>query len=319
MLPALKLKRNEDRRLRAGHLWVFSNEVDNVATPLTRFTPGELARVLSDRDQFLGYAYVNPAALIAARIVSRLEREQVNAVFFKERIAAALQLRASLYSRPYYRWVYGESDRLPGLVLDRFGEIVVGQIGALGMERCKPWVEAAVQATPGVATLIWKNDGGARALENLPEEVVLAFGNEPAALKVIESPVPGKALEYTVPLRDGQKTGWFYDQTHNRQRLAEYVRPGMRMLDVCSYAGGWAVGALAAGAASASCIDSSASALKHAEANAAANGYAIEPLRGDAFEVLQALAVAGRKFDLVVVDPPAFIKRKKDQPQGIAA
>ena len=143
-LPVLRLKRGEDRRLRAGHLWVFSNEVDNDATPLTDFAVGAMARVLSDRDLFLGYAYVNPHALICARILSRSAVHPPDQSWLEHRLKVALALRERIYAAPYYRVVFGESDGLPGLVLDRYGDVVVGQIATAGMEAWRAQIEAAV-------------------------------------------------------------------------------------------------------------------------------------------------------------------------------
>src|SRR5471030_1164632 len=133
-LPSLRLKRGEDRRLRAGHLWVFSNEVDNEATPLTDFAVGSRARVLSERDLFLGYAYVNPHALICAQILSRSLVHPPDRSWLDHRLRVALALRERIYAAPYYRIVFGESDGLPGLVLDRYGDVIVGQIATAGME-----------------------------------------------------------------------------------------------------------------------------------------------------------------------------------------
>jgi len=318
-LPILKLRHGEDRRLRAGHLWVFSNEIDIKATPLTGLEPGGLVRVVTDRDHFMGYAYANPATLIAARIVSRSAAHPVGPALFDERLRRALALRERLFAHPSYRWVYGESDGLPGLVLDRFGDVVVGQIATLGMQRLKGEIEAAVRRVLGPAVLFWKNDSGARTLESLPAELELAWGEAPAALQVIESLADGRALHYRAPFTGGQKTGWFFDQAVNRAALARYVAPGARVLDVCSYAGAWAVTAMAAGAAAATCVDSSQAALDQALANGAANGFPITARRGDAFDVLAALAAEGERFDLVILDPPAFIKRRKEFPQGVAA
>ncbi|MBL8268525.1 MAG: hypothetical protein JNL55_19175, partial [Steroidobacter sp.] len=142
-LPELRLKRGEDRRLAAGHLWVFSNEVDTARTPLTAFQPGALCRVVSDRDKFLGYAYVNPHSLISARILGRNSAYLPDKSLIVHRLQVAQSLRRSLYEKPFYRLVYGESDGLPGLVLDRFGDVVVGQIATAGMEALRPQIEAA--------------------------------------------------------------------------------------------------------------------------------------------------------------------------------
>jgi 23S rRNA (cytosine1962-C5)-methyltransferase len=298
---------------------VFSNEVDTKATPLTAFEPGALARVLSDRDHFLGYAYVNPATLIAARIVSRSASHPVGPALLDERLRRALALRERLYAQPYYRWVYGESDGLPGLVLERFGEVVVGQIATLGMEQMKPAIEAAVRRVLAPAVLFWKNDSGARTLENLPAALELAWGEAPAELQVVETLADGRTIPYRASFSGGQKTGWFYDQAANRAALARYVVPGARVLDVCSYAGAWAITALKAGAASATCVDASQGALDQAAANARLNGVELETRRGDAFDVLAALAEAGERYDVVILDTPAYIKRRKEIPQGVAA
>jgi 23S rRNA (cytosine1962-C5)-methyltransferase len=312
--PVLLLKRGEERRLLAGHLWVFSNEIDNERTPLAAFAPGAMAQLRSHRNAFLGYAYVNPHALICARILSRAATQPIGPELLARRLGSALALRARLGCAPHGRWVFGESDLLPGLVLDRYGDLVVGQIATAGMEALKGQVEAAVSELVQPRGLYWKNDSAARELEHLPQYAAAAFGDVPAEVEVLEA-----GLTFRAPLAAGQKTGWFYDQRANRARLRSYVVPGARVLDVCSYAGAWAVLARHYGAAYACCVDSSAPALEFAAANAARNGTTIELLRADAFEALQTLAGQGERYDLVVLDPPAFIKRKKDIPQGQAA
>jgi 23S rRNA (cytosine1962-C5)-methyltransferase len=310
----LRLKRGEDRRLNAGHLWVFSNEIDTERTPLTAFAAGAVAEVRSHRDAFLGYAYVNPHALICARILSRDAAQPVGSELIEQRLAAALALRERLGNARYCRWVFGESDLLPGLVLDRYGDIVVGQIATAGMEALREQIAAAVRTLVSPRALYWKNDSAVRALESLPQVAEAAYGDVPQEIEVVESD-----LTFAAPLAGGQKTGWFYDQSANRARLAHYVAAGSRVLDVCSYTGAWAVTALRAGAARAHCVDSSEVALQFAQANARRNGTTLEPLRADAFDALKSLAAQGERFDLVVLDPPAFIKRRKDIPVGQAA
>jgi len=312
--PVLRLKRDEERRLARGHLWVFSNEVDTDSTPLGGFTPGAIVELRSYRDAFIGYAYINPHALICARLLSRDPAQPVNAALIERRLVAALELRARLGTAPYCRWVFGESDRLPGLVLDRYGDLIVGQIATAGMEALKEEVAAAVRRVLAPRGLVWKNDSAVRDLEHLPQLVEAALGEIPAEITVRES-----GLDFTAPLLEGQKTGWFYDQSANRARFSRYVPEGARVLDVCSYAGAWAVTALRHGAARARCIDSSQVALEFAVSNARRNGVAIEAMRADAFEALKALGAAGERFEVIVLDPPAFIKRKKDIPQGRAA
>jgi 23S rRNA (cytosine1962-C5)-methyltransferase len=316
-LPVLRLKRNEDRRLQAGHLWVFSNEVDTQQTPLNKLKPGELVRVLAHNDRALGLAYANPASLITARL---LETWTIpDAGWFEARLRAALALRERLYSEPYYRAVYGEADGLPGLVIDRYGERCVAQIGTAGMELLKPHIRTAAERVFGCETLIFKNDGAARELEGLPAYVEVAKGPlEDSAAGHTATVVEG-GLRFRVPLAEGQKTGWFFDQSANRQALGRYVRAGARVLDVFSYVGAWGVRAAKNGAAFVVCVDSSASALELAVQNARQNSLSIAARRGDAFEVLEALAEERARFDVVIVDPPAFAKRKKDLPKALAA
>lgn len=312
--PVLRLKRNEDRRISAGHQWVFSNEVNIATTPLTAFKAGDLCRVLSDRDKFLGYAYVNPHALICARILGRdPQHPPGDKSLIVHRLQVALSLRERLYQQPFYRLIYGESDGLPGLVLDRFGEVVVGQIGTAGMETMKDHIVAAVKQVIKPQAMLWKNDSGSRELEGLESYVEVAFGEVPDTLTLTESEV-----RFTVPLLEGQKTGWFYDQAFNRQALLKYV-PGAKVLDVFSYLGAWGLTAAKAGAAEVTCVDSSARALEFVTQSAADNDLNVATLKGDAFDVLEKLHADKRKFDIVIIDPPAFIKRKKDIPKGEAA
>jgi 23S rRNA (cytosine1962-C5)-methyltransferase len=313
-LPVLRLKRGEERRLVSGHSWVFSNEVDIARTPLTAFSAGALVRLQAHNERFLGYAYVNPHALICARIVGRRPDQPIDRDLIEQRLRVALALRERIGRGPYYRLIFGESDGLPGLVLDRYGTLVVGQIATAGMEALKGEVAAALRAVIDPSGLFWKNDSGARELEHLPQEAGVAFGAAPQELEVIES-----GIRFTAPLAQGQKTGWFYDQTANRQRLVRYLWPGARVLDVCSYVGAWSITALKNGAALARCIDSSDGALEYARRNAAANGVEVQTTREDAFDALRAIHERGERFDVVILDPPAFIKRKKDIPQGQAA
>jgi len=312
-LPELRLKPREGRRLSAGHLWVFSNEVDTERTPLSGFAPGAPCRVIGDRDHFLGYAYVNPHALICARILGRDARYPPGKSLLVHRLQVALALRDRLYPRPFYRLVHGESDGLPGLVLDRYGDVVVGQAGTAGMESLKAGIVAAVEQVIAPRAMVWKNDSGARELEGLPSYVEAALGEVPGHVEVEEN-----GVRFRVPMGAGQKTGWFYDQAANRAAFLKYVA-GKRVLDVFSYLGAWGLSAVRAGAAEVVCVDSSAPALELLQASADANGLAVATRRGDAFDVLAALREAGERFDVVVVDPPAFIKRRRDIPKGQAA
>ena len=311
-LPALRLKRNEDRRLHAGHLWVFSNEVDTRQTALTKFTPGALVRVLAHNDKALGLAYVNPKSLISARMLGTWQVPDT--AWFAARIRIALALRERLYAEPYYRVVYGESDGLPGLVIDRYGSQCVVQIGTAGMELLKPYIREAVLQVLECEALLFKNDSSARELEGLPSYVEAAKGQFDELGLVVED-----GLKFSAPLAEGQKTGWFFDQAANRRALSKYVRKGAKVLDVFSYVGAWGVRAARSGASEVTCVDSSSAALELAAKNGERNGLKISVHKGDAFDVLETLVKEKARFDVVIVDPPAFAKRRKDVPKALAA
>jgi 23S rRNA (cytosine1962-C5)-methyltransferase len=310
----LRLKRHEDHRIRSGHAWVFSNEIDTASTPLLAVPPGAACRIVDTRGRFLAHALINPHALICGRVMSTVEAEPITPALFVARIRQALAMRERYVGGEHYRLIYGESDGLPGLVVDRFGDTLVGQINTLAMELRRDEITAALQATLAPKALIWKNDSGARDLESLPQEVSVAIGTMPSHLRVLEG-----GLQFEVSVADSQKTGWYFDQTANRVLMRQFLKPGARVLDVCSYVGAWAVSALAHGAATALCVDASQSALEAASRNAERNGLSLAVRRGDAFDVLEALHQEGQQFDTVIVDPPAFIKRRKDLPKGEAA
>lgn len=313
-LPVLRLKRDEDRRLSAGHLWVFSNEVDTEATPLVGFAPGQAVEVRSARDRFMGYGYVNPQSLISVRLMSRNAEYPPSKSLIVHRLLVARSLRERLYAAPYYRLVYGESDGLPGLVVDRYDDVLVAQIATAGMEAQQQAIIDALTQVMKPRGILFKNDSGARSQEGLAEFVGVVAGSVPD-----EVTVPEAGLSFSVPLAGGQKTGWFFDQAENRVHFLRRARGAKRILDVCGYLGAWGIRAAAGSDARVTMIDASAAAVAHATANAAAAGVAFEGLRGDAFEVMESLRGAGEKFDLVILDPPAFIKRRKDMPKGVAA
>ena len=308
-LPPLILKKHEDRRLRAGHLWVFSNEVDIAATPLKAFQPGDAVEIQAANGQPLGTGYVNPNSLIAARILSRDARHPIGPSLLVHRLKVALALRERLYPKPYYRLAFGESDGLPGLVVDRYGPVLVAQITTAGMERMKQDIVAALQKVVAPTAILFRNDVGIRELEGLTLYSETALGTLPETAELEEH-----GQKFRVPL-GGQKTGWFFDQHDNRARLFRYIQD-QRVLDVCSYVGAWGVQAATHGAKSVTCVDSSATALEWAGKNAAANGVSLDLREADAFDALKAAKESGERFDVVVLDPPAFVKRRKDLAAG---
>ncbi len=310
LLPTLRLNPNAERRLRVGHSWVFSNEIDTAKTPLKAIKPGALVNIVDSRGKAVGTAYANPNSLIAARVLSSRADAIIDLAWLTRRLSAARKMRDSIYPTPHYRLVYGESDGLPGLVVDRFGDFCVVQVTTAGMDHLQPLVIQALQAELAPRGILFRNDGGSRAVEGLPEAVE-TVGDVPDTVDLVES-----GVRFRAPIRYGQKTGWFFDQHDNRDRVTRYVG-GKRVLDVFSYAGAWAVRAMAAGAASATCVDSSQPALDALVENAALNNVEVEALKGDALDRLKSLRAEGRSFDVVVVDPPALIKRRKDHEAGL--
>lgn len=313
--PALYLKRGEDARLRAGHLWVFANEVDVARSPLSSFEPGEVCAILDARDKPIGIGYVNPHSLICARLLARGLEHPLDASLLTHRLNVALALRERLHPEPYYRLLYGESDGVPGLTLDRYGDVIVAQATTAGIERLKPQVETAVRKVLSPRAMIWKNDAGIRTMEQLPSYADIAFGEVPAPLLVREG-----GLEFALDPIGGQKTGWFYDQRGNRDALAAFVK-GARVLDMFSYLGAWGLRAAAMGATQVTCVDASAPAVAMIADNARRNGLAdrVRAERAEAFEYLKALREQREHYDVVVLDPPAFVKRKKDFKEGALA
>jgi 23S rRNA (cytosine1962-C5)-methyltransferase len=313
-LRCVRLQKDAERRLRSGHAWIYANEFEGRLGSLG-LTPGQCVEIHTAQGRSLGVAYVNPSVLIAGRLLGVPAKDIEPATWLAARVSSALALRVRLGCAQFGRIIFGESDGLPGLVVDRYGPVLSAQIGTAGMEQMKPSVEAALRAIPGVQALVWRNDTGGRELEGLPREVAVAFGDVDEPVWIDEN-----GARFGISPISGQKTGWFYDQRDNRALLMPWVRD-QRVLDLFSYAGGWGVCAAVHGAQSALCVDSSASALACVQANAAASGVAerVQTLQADAFDACKTLRDQGARFDVVVVDPPAFVKRKKDAEQGALA
>lgn len=312
--PILQLKRSEERRLRAGHLWVFSNEVDVAKTPLTAFAPGDPCRIVDYTGHELGSGYANPATLIAARLVDR-SGHALDRSLFVHRLNVALALRERRYAEPYYRLLYGESDGVPGLTVERMGDVVVAQATTAGIERLRDPISEAIEKVLSPRALVWKNDSSARVLEGLGSYVEGAEALAGESVLVHEG-----GLQFAVDVNEGQKTGWFFDQQLNRERLAPYVK-GRSVLDMFSYVGAWGLRAAAFGASEVTCVDASAAAVQHITANAERNGLAdrVSAVAADAFDFLKTARGKRRHFDVVILDPPAFVKRKKDLKEGALA
>jgi 23S rRNA (cytosine1962-C5)-methyltransferase len=310
-LKVLIIKDKHDKRLRGGHMWIYSNEVDTKSTPLSGFSKGELVVVHSHGGKVIGTAFVNPDNLICGRLFSRKALPGITKSFLKKRIKQALDLRQQLYPEDCYRLVYGDSDGLPGLIVDRFYGILVVQINSAGWENHKDLLVEALQAATQVDGILLKNDGKMRKMEGLEEYVEVAYGDVPEWVPLTEN-----GVKFEAPVFDGQKTGWFYDHRPNRAQVAKLAE-GKRVLDVFSYIGGWGIQAAAAGAEEVICIDASEQALNAVERNARLNGLEnVSTFQGDAFKAMHELNNEGHKFDIVIMDPPAFIAKRKDMKSG---
>lgn len=311
----LRLKKNEDRRLRGGHLWVYSNEVDTAVTPLKAFEPGQTVSIETAGGRFVGWGYVNPNSLICARVVSRDQRYPVDQSLIVHRLKVAIALRERFYDQPFYRLVFGEADGLPGLVVDRYGDHLVVQITTAGMEAMRDGILNALKKVLDPKSILLRSDSAVREQEGLDRYIEVGAGTVPTMTRVDEG-----GCRFEVSTTEGQKTGWFYDQASNRDLLMPHVK-GRRILDVCSYVGAWGIRAAVNGADRVVCVDASQSALQQVESNAALNhvGDKVTTLQADAFDALRQLRDDGQKFDVVVLDPPAFIKRRKDMKAGTQA
>jgi 23S rRNA (cytosine1962-C5)-methyltransferase len=313
--PPVRLRpKAEARAIRHGFPWVYADEL--VTDRRTQgLRPGTLARLEDSERRPLALVTVNPGSKIIARVLDRDPEAVIDRAWIAARIARALALRARLYAEPFYRLVHAEADGLPGVIIDRFGDAAVIQPNAAWAEAMIDDLAGALADVTGVTAILKNGSGRARGLEGLPEETVLLSGRIEAPI-----PVPMNGATYMADLMGGQKTGLFYDQRPN-QAFAKALAKGARVLDVFSHVGGFALAALAGGAASALAVDASAPALALAGAGAKAMGVAdrFDTRQGDAFAVMEALASEGAEFDLVVCDPPAFAPAKPALDAGLRA
>jgi 23S rRNA (cytosine1962-C5)-methyltransferase len=274
--------------------------------------PGAIVNVRGEDGREFGTGYFNPKSLIAVRLLAEACDAIIDKDFFAARIGRALKLRDGLYGKPFYRLVHAEGDHLPGLVIDRFGDTLTVQIGTAGMEKQRAAILMALDQLLSPATIILRGDAPSRALEGLDSyvETVKGAGHRIA--------VEENGTRYIADLTEGQKTGWYYDQRDNRAFIAQFAK-GKSVLDAYSYTGGFGLLAAKAGAREVVCLDSSAPALAIAEESARANGVKINPVKADVFQELERLISGAEKFDIVLADPPPFVKSKKDLEPGAKA
>lgn len=306
----VRLKKNKDADIRKGYPWIYAGDLTESSEWLLA-EPGALAVIEDHRGSRIGTGYVNPKSQITCRVLT-LSDETIDEVFFAKKIEAALKLRQKHISVPYYRLIHSEADMLSGLLVDRFGDILVVQVGSAGMEQLMPlWLPALERVIKPTAVML-RNDSQARKLEGLARDVKILKGEIPDLVELVENDTV-----YFADLQKGQKTGWFFDQRDNHKMMAE-LSAGKTLLDVFSHSGGFGVQAAKAGA-KVVMVDSSALALNLAQKAAERNGVSAlcEYKEGDAFAVMQSLAKEGRHYDVVIVDPPAFVKARKDIAAGL--
>jgi 23S rRNA (cytosine1962-C5)-methyltransferase len=302
----LKLKPKHDRRIAEGHPWVFSNEIEG---DVAAIPPGGVVDVIDTRGKFLGRGYGNPQSLIAARILTKGRREDINhPAFFAQRLREAASLRELTYpGRRSLRLVFSEADRLPGLVIDRYDDTLAVQITTLGMEQRKEQIAEALQTVFAPAGAVLRNEMPVRRLEGLELHRDTWFGSPRDEVEIDE-----QGVRFLVGISAGQKTGHFFDQADNKRFAASLCR-GRNVLDIYANTGGWALHALVHGATHATTVDSDGDNVARTVTNAKLNGVAdrLLAIEGEGKRTLQALVAEGRRFGAVVLDPPAFAKQRK--------
>lgn len=302
-MPRVTLKRHEERRILAGHPWVFSNEIRDIAGSPAQ---GDMVELRDAGGVCLGFGFYHPHSLIACRLVSN-SPETLDTAFFVRRIGTALALRAKLFpGSTFYRLIHGEGDYLPGLLIDRFNDHFVIQTLAAGMDRRIEPICDALESLFHPASIVERNESSLRTLEHLPPRKGVLRG------ATAQTEIDDEGVRFVVDPLEGQKTGFFLDQRTNRLAVRQFAG-GMRVLDCFCNDGGFALHAAAGGAASVVGIDSSADAVKRARHNAELNNARTATFRqAEVFEALSNIAAGGEQFDIIVLDPPSFTKSKKN-------
>lgn len=311
-LPKLRIKYRSEIRIVQGSPWIFSNEIENF-TEVKKLEKGALVEVVIKKDQSFALAYFNPHSLIAARILTHDLSQEINEDFFIEKISDALILREKFFKKPFYRLIHSEGDFLPGLIIDRFNDIFSCQISTAGMENLTPQIIAALNKIFPNSKIILRNDIESRKFEGLETYVKVVQGEIPERISVEEN-----GLEFLTNIKEGQKTGWFFDQRKNREFIASIAKD-CNILDAYCYLGGFGLSALKNGANSVTFIDSSNEALGLLKESAKKNSIdeKITIINEKVFETLENPQFQEQEFDIVLLDPPAFIKSRKDIFSGL--
>lgn len=315
--PTASLKPHRDESLQSGHLWIFSGALQQ---PPRWIEAGGIVDVKSATGQFVARGYYNPQTDIAIRILTRNPEETIDAEFLRKRIRYAIELRQVLDSNQTnaYRLIHAEGDGLPGLVVDRFSDILVAQIHTAGMERLRPLLIEVLMEETGARGLLLRNDSQSRRREGLEvEEPTIAAGVVP-----LQVPIRENGILFNVDPWHGQKTGFFLDQRDKRKALGKYVH-GKHILNCFSYTGGFSVyAALASTTTHVTSVDVSAPAIEAARQHFVLNGLNPEGhdfLIADVFDYLEEAQRSGKRFNVIVLDPPAFAKTQGARAQAIKA
>ncbi len=306
-LPRIALNAQAAKRRSArGAPWIFSNDLEMTAAA-RELPPGSVVQITEPSTRILGTYHFNPHTLIAARLLTRSTTRAINTAFYAERLERALSLRERLFDVPYYRLVHAEGDQLPGLIVDRYGDLVVVQANTAGMEADRAAITTALKRVIKPTTIVWAANSNSRDIEGLEPVDDVVMGNTDGPVVLQEN-----GIRFHCDPAGGQKTGWFYDHRLNRAFVANLAR-GASLLDLYCYAGAFGLTAAKSGATQVLSVDRSSDAVEMARASAADN--AIEATwRGEVSEVFKWLETATERYDVVVADPPAFAKAKKDVP-----
>ncbi|MGB9813689.1 MAG: class I SAM-dependent rRNA methyltransferase [Thermovenabulum sp.] len=298
----LKGKKND--RIEKGHPWVYSTEIETIKG---NFSPGDIVEVYSGNNKFLGKGYINPKSQITVRLLTRNKDEEINRDFFKTRIERALSFRKKLNYGDSFRLIYAEADFLPALIVDKFSDVLVLQTLALGIEKYKNIIVEILAELLNPVCIYERNDAPVRELEGLELKKGVLHGKLPEKIIIEEN-----GIKYYVDVENGQKTGYFFDQRENRKAIEPFVK-GKEILECFCYTGSFALNAALYGAKSVIAFDYSDDAVYLARENAKLNGFN-DICRfevGNAFDILRNFYNEKRKFDVVILDPPAFAKNKK--------
>ncbi len=313
-MQSLYLKPKEHHRIQKGHLWVFSNELASLPRDIAS---GETVKLFTHDKKFLGTGFYNPHSLISIRLLTRND-EEPDKDFFLKKFREALTLREKIYKSEEtnaYRLVHGESDGLPGLIVDRFNQAIVLQAFSAGMDIHLPLICDVLQELLNPAVIIVRNESPLRELEGLTLYKDVVRGDHSATKQIIYD----AGISFEVDLFEGQKTGFFLDQRENRRIIRKFSEDA-EVLDVFTNDGGFALNALYGGARSAILVDASRDALQRADRNAQLNSFSEYSLvAADAFDTLDQMVESKEAFDLVVLDPPSFTKSRKNLPGALKA